>query len=84
MTKDTARNVLGGFIAGSFGASLAALYIFPVPAANHDIIMFLMGQLAGFMGAVIGFNYGTTKGSAEKTRLLADRPLDLTGMEAKE
>lgn len=83
MTKDTARNVLSGFITGAFIGSVAALYTLPVPEGNHDLIVFMLGQLSGFAGGVLSFHFGTTKGSAEKTRLLADRPLDLTGMEAK-
>ncbi len=81
MSKELVRNVLAAWVAGSFIGSLAALYIFPIPPANKDLIVFMLGQLSGFMGAVMAFNFGTTKGSVEKTQMLADRgvpPLDLT------
>lgn len=72
MTKDTMRNVLGGFIAGSFVGALWALYLYPVPSSNKDLIVFMLGQLSGFMGAVISFNYGTTKSSAGKDELISN------------
>lgn len=77
MKTETMRNVLGGFIAGSFASSLAALYLLPIPAANKDLIVFMLGQLSGFMGAVMAFHFGTSKGSVDKTQLLAgSRPDD--------
>jgi len=74
MTKDTVRNVLAGWISGAFIGSIAALYYVPIPADNKDLIVFMLGQLSGFMGAVMAFNFGTSKGSADKTAMLANRP----------
>jgi hypothetical protein len=72
MTRDTFRNVLGGWIIGSFTGALAALYLLPIPSDNKDLIVFMLGQLSGFVGAVIAFNYGTTKSSADKTAVIAN------------
>lgn len=69
------RNLLGGWFAGSFIGALAALYLLPIPAENKDLIVFMLGQLSGFTGAVVAFNFGTTKGSADKTQLLAGRAI---------
>ena len=66
------RSVLGGFIAGSFVGALGALYVFPIPADNKDLIVFMLGQLSGFMGAVMGYNYGTTKSSSDKNEVIAN------------
>lgn len=71
MSRDTMRNTLGGFIAGSFIGALAALYLFPVPDSNKDLIVFMLGQLSGFMGAVISYNFGTSKSSADKNAVIA-------------
>lgn len=71
MNRDTIRNLLSGFIAGSFMSAVAALYVFPIPATNKDLIVFMLGQTAGFMGAVMAFHFGTSKGSADKTQMLA-------------
>ncbi len=73
MSRDMVRNLLGGWFAGSFIGALAALYLLPIPAENKDLIVFMLGQLSGFTGAVVAFNFGTTKGSADKTQLLAQR-----------
>ncbi len=70
MTNERVRNVLAGFIAGSFGGALAALYLAPIPTANKDLIVFMLGQLSGFMGAVMAFNFGTSKGSVDKSDML--------------
>lgn len=75
MNKETVRNVLAAWISGAFIGSLAALYVFPIPADNKDLIVFMLGQLSGFMGAVMAFNFGTSKGSADKTAMLAARPI---------
>ena len=74
MSKQATRTILGGFISLSFIGSLAALYGFPVPDENSDLIVFMLGQLAGFMGAVMAFNFGTSQGSVDKAQLLERRP----------
>lgn len=67
MPRETTRNALAGAIVGSFIGSLAGLYAVPIPAANKDLIVFMLGQLSGFAGGVMGFNFGTSKSSADKT-----------------
>lgn len=78
MNKEVVRTLLGGWFAGSFIGALAALYVFPIPAENKDLIVFMLGQLSGFTGAVVAFNFGTSRGSSEKTALMArrDGPLE--------
>lgn len=79
MSRDTIRNLLGGFMCGSFIGSLAALYIFPIPGANKDLVVFMLGQLSGFAGAVMGYNFGTTKSSADKSTTIASLTMQATG-----
>jgi hypothetical protein len=79
MSRDMMRNCLGGFIAGSFIGALAALYLFPVPDGNKDLIVFMLGQLSGFMGAVISYNFGTSKSSADKNAVIAGMADTATG-----
>lgn len=71
MTRDAFRNCLGAFIATSFIGALAALFLLPVPIPNKDLIVFMLGQLSGFVGAVLAFNFGTTKSSADKNAVIA-------------
>lgn len=73
MTKQIMRGLLGAFISASFIGSLGALYALPVPEANSDLIVFMLGQLSGFMGAVMGFNFGTSQGSVDKSNMLAGK-----------
>lgn len=74
MSKETVRTLLGGWFSGSFIGALAALYLMPIPPENKDLIVFMLGQLSGFTGAVMAFNFGTSRGSSEKTAMLANRP----------
>lgn len=71
MKSNIFRSTLGGFIAGSFVGALAALYVVPIPPDNQDLIVFMLGQLSGFMGAVMGYNFGTTKSSSDKNEAIA-------------
>jgi hypothetical protein len=50
---------------------MLALFFREVPSANRDIIVYMVGQLSGFTGAVIAFWFGTTRESAKKTEMLA-------------
>lgn len=71
MSKGLFRDLLGGFIIAGFVGSMIALFFLPVPEKNHDLIVFMLGQLSGFTGAVIGYHYHTNASSARKTDLLA-------------
>lgn len=55
----------------AFVGSLAALFMLTVPAANKDIVVYVVGQLATLFGAAVAFWIGTTRNSATKTDLLA-------------
>lgn len=57
--------VVGGFV-------LAYLIIFnPVPEANRSILDVAFGLVLGWGGAVVGYFYGSSKSSADKTQLLS-------------
>jgi hypothetical protein len=34
----------------------------------------MLGQLSGFVAAIVAFDYGTSRGSEAKTDILAERP----------
>ena len=48
------------------------LMIFPINDSSKSLIDILIGFLGGGFGQVLAFYVGTTHGSQEKTRLLAD------------
>lgn len=67
------RDIIGGCLIGGFLGAGAALYVVPVPTSNHDLIVFMLGQLSGFVGGVVAYHYGTSAGSQRKTDLLAGK-----------
>lgn len=67
--RDTASYVLAGCVVVGFFGVLAIMLIQDRPGAD-----ILVGALGGAFGAVIGYYYGSTAGSARKTELLAQAP----------
>ena len=65
-------------------AALGVLFFWAVPESNKDIIIYMLGQLSGFVGAIVAFNYGTSKSSQDKNDIIhrrIDEPLELGGAE---
>lgn len=54
-----------------FLATLAALFFLPIPGENRDLVVYMCGQLAAAFTACLAFWVGTTRGSENKTGLLA-------------
>lgn len=51
-----------------------AMYICAyVEAANPDAMNIILGQISTLAGLVVGFYFGSSKGSAEKTKIMADK-----------
>ncbi len=65
--------VLAGLVITYAFAFLFMLFFKTIPAANKDIITTLSGIIvgSGFM-AVINYFFGSTKGSADKTQMIAN------------
>lgn len=55
----------------AFAAALAALFWLAVPEPNKDMVNFMLGQLSVFTAGALGFWFGTSKSSADKTDALA-------------
>lgn len=64
-----AYTILGGYL-GMVTFLLFMLYMGKPIKDETGILFMLMGNLSTFAGMVLGYFYGTTKGSAEKTELL--------------
>lgn len=66
----TPRNLAYGITAGFFGI-LLFLMLKDVPQASRDILNIMLGSLGTAWIATVTYFFGSTNGSAEKTRLLA-------------
>lgn len=48
----------------------AAVY---VPVENPDVVNILFGGIYTLAGGIVGYYYGSSKGSADKTKIMADK-----------
>jgi hypothetical protein len=71
--KDRMMYALGVIIIFGFFASLAFLFLVPIDATNKDALMLGLGSLNTFAGGVVGYFYGSSKGSADKTDIMSGK-----------
>lgn len=75
MTDAKLRDRLGLLLIVAFVVALGGLFWRVTPDANKDLITYMLGQLSGFVSAVILFHYGANSSSqraSENTGKLAD------------
>ena len=53
-----------------FSAMSWALLKFAIPEANRDLLIFMAGQVSGFMAAGVTYWLGSSRGSAEKSSIM--------------
>ena len=68
--KDTFQYVLGGIIVIGFFLLLYLLIKQEIPEVNKDVLNLVIGALIGSFTTIVGYFYGSSKGSSEKTELL--------------
>lgn len=73
-TKDFYQYGLATVLVLGYFVVLWALLKWPVPAENKDAVNILFGILSASVGAVVGYFFGSSKGSAEKNEMLAGKP----------
>lgn len=56
-----------------FLVTLWALFYYPIPQENRDLVVYMCGQLASAFGACLAFWVGTTRQSENKTHLIAQQ-----------
>lgn len=69
--KDNTPKILAYAITMGFFAVLAVLMFGNVPAGSKEILYIMLGTLGTAWIGVINYYFGSTSGSAEKTKLLA-------------
>lgn len=69
------RNLLGGVLVFGFLATLALLFWRAIPGENEQLIVYMLGQLSGFVGGIVAYHYATTANAqqlTEQTRTAVD------------
>ncbi len=64
--------ILGGLIVIGFFALLIVLALKPIPVENSEIMYLTVGALIAAFSNIVGYFYGSSKGSKEKTRIIAN------------
>ena len=70
--KDIFQYALGATITIGFFVTLYILATHETPAGNKDAINIILGALvSAFTGGVVGYFFGSSKGSSEKNDLIS-------------
>lgn len=64
--RDWTTPIMAYVITSVFVAASAYVFKFPIPKENANIVWFLLGQISGFMAAVVTYYFGSSRGSADK------------------
>jgi hypothetical protein len=64
---------LGAIVVLGFFALLYILSVIPIPADNKDSMQIVIGALVGAFVTIIGFFFGSSSGSQQKTEIM-NRP----------
>lgn len=67
MKRLALRDWIGIALIFTFCSALGTLFFKAIPPTNEQIIVYMLGQLSGFVSAVVAFHYITSKGDEEKT-----------------
>lgn len=68
--KDVFQYVLGALLIICFFAFIVTLIFVPIPEPNQDLLTLTAGALIGSVVTVVGFYFGSSKGSADKNDML--------------
>lgn len=72
-TTDWLRYILASIVVTGFFLLLYVLLYTPVKATNAEILNIVIGALIGSFTTIIGYFFGSSSGSAEKTKLLNEK-----------
>lgn len=71
--KELPQYILGGLISIGFFLAIYLTIVIVIPEQNQNVVMVLLGALSAKFGDVVAYYYGSSKSSADKTALLADK-----------
>lgn len=72
-TKDKFQYSLAGLMVIGYFVVLWLLIFNSLPTENKDAVNILLGILSMALGTVIGYFFGSSKGSSEKNEMLAEK-----------
>ena len=72
--KELLMYILGGLIVFGFFALMALLIYITIPQPNKDLLNIAIGSLIAAFATVVGYFYGSSKGSADKNELINKKP----------
>ena len=61
------RDWIGVSLIFTFCSALGTLFFKAIPPTNEQIIIYMLGQLSGFVSSVVAFHYITSKSDEDKT-----------------
>lgn len=70
-TKEVFMYSLGAIIVIGFFALIIVLTTKQLPEQNKDMLNLSIGSLLAAFGTIVGYFYGSSKSSAEKTEIIA-------------
>jgi len=73
LTKEAFQYTLGAIIVIGFFALIYALIRLNVPIENQDMLNLVIGALIGSFSTIVGYFYGSSKGSSDKTEHLTNK-----------
>jgi hypothetical protein len=72
--KDRIPAILALLVTLGFFGVLAFMLKYKVPAEGHDAMLLMLGGLGSAWTSVVAYYFGSSAGSAEKTKLLSEAP----------
>ena len=71
---DVVKSILAYMWSAATIAFMFMAVLVPIPSANEKILYLFIGFVtSGVIGVVIGFYFGSSQGSSEKTKMITDK-----------
>lgn len=76
--KDIPQYILGALISIGFFVAIYLITIVAIPETNKDAALMLLGALSAKFADVVGYYFGSSKSSADKSEQIATMKADDT------
>lgn len=72
--KDIFQYILGALITIGFFVLMISLVYASIPEQNKDLLNLVVGALIGSFATIVGYFFGSSKGSADKNEIFNKNP----------